>query len=413
MIQPQVLIVSTGSELTNGKSQDTNSIWIANELVSQGFSIRKFLVLPDDPNLIQEELEVATKMGNLDWIILTGGLGPTEDDYTVDVVLKLTNDTSMFVERARLKLEKIYRLRGLKYESLLDTVFRQTRVPEKSLVMDNKVGIAPGFVVTLSEKTRLACMPGVPSEMKDIFTKKLLPMMIRTSSTQKKYRGERVIWNIGESVYQEEFIRKQPIFQDDLVEWGVTAKRGYIKTTFLSEDQSNIDKILSDLDSQYKDRVSGDIFIDLHKVLIDKNYKISIAESCTGGWVAKILTDMSGSSAYFISSLVTYHNLAKENLLFVPQDVLHKKGAVSEETAKAMLSGLEKHFDIDYSLSITGIAGPDGGSPEKPVGLVYIGVKKKGRPARIIKYFFPGNREMVRESAANNAIFQLYREIHL
>jgi nicotinamide-nucleotide amidase len=413
MKQPQVLIVSTGSELTNGKSQDTNSMWIANELVSQGFSIRKILVLPDDPNLIQEELLSATKMGNLDWIILTGGLGPTDDDYTVDVVLKLTDDVSMFVEKARFKLEKIYRLRGLKYESILDTAFRQTRVPEKSLVMDNKVGIAPGFVVPLSIQTRLACMPGVPSEMKDIFTKKLLPLMIRTSKTQAKFRGERVIWNIGESLYQEEFIRNQPLLQNDSVEWGVTAKRGYIKTTFLSEDQSIVDKILSDLDIKYKDRISGDIFPELHRILIDKKYKISIAESCTGGWVAKILTDMAGSSAYFISSLVTYHNLAKENLLFVPQETLNSKGAVSEETAKAMLSGLEKHFNIDYSLSITGIAGPDGGTSEKPVGLVYVGVKKKGRPARIIKYFFPGNREMVRESAANNAIFQLYREILL
>ncbi|MCC5814683.1 MAG: nicotinamide-nucleotide amidohydrolase family protein [Leptospira sp.] len=406
----QVVIVATGSEITNGKSTDTNSGWIANELSGQGFSIRQFIALPDDPDLIYDVLSQLIEKQSANWIIMTGGLGPTEDDYTVDVVLKLTNQKSMIVEKAKRKLQAIYEKRGVNYEAILPTVLRQTRVPEDSEILENRVGIAPGFIYKFSNHCKLVCMPGVPPEMRTMFEKKLLPRML-SDSQEKRSRGERTIWNIGESLYQEEFIKTHPLLQGSDVEWGVTAKRGYIKTTFLSKSQDTIDKILSDLDERYIDRISGNVFEDLHKVLIERGQKIAIAESCTGGWTGKILTDMPGSSEYFIASLVTYHNQAKENILFVPNETLMNMGAVSEETAKVMLSGLEKHFDIDFSVSITGIAGPGGGTDEKPVGLVYIGVKRKGKPAKIMKYYFPGNREMVRESTANNAIFQLYKEV--
>lgn len=407
----KVVIVSTGSEITNGKSQDTNSGWIANELVGLGFEIRQIVALPDNPILILDVLNQFVNSKDVNWIIMTGGLGPTEDDYTIDVVLKLTNQNPIYVEKAKRKLQAIYEKRGRNYEEILPTVLRQIRVPEHSEILENRVGIAPGFIHTFREDCRLVCMPGVPPEMKAMFEKRLLPRMQDQSGRKGRFRGERSIWNIGESLYQEEFIKNHPLLKDNSVEWGVTAKRGYIKTTFLSESKEKIDTILADLDEKYSDRIAGNVFEDLHRILLERNEKIAIAESCTGGWTGKLLTDLPGSSAYFIASLVTYHNLAKENILFVPNATLTSKGAVSEETAKEMLSGIEKHFDINYSLSITGIAGPSGGSEDKPVGLVYVGVKKKGRPARILKYYFPGNREIVRESSANNAIFQLYKEV--
>lgn len=412
---PRVCIIATGSEITSGKSQDTNSGFIANELFANGVFVQKFLALPDDPEIIYSELKILLdhydpSLGSF-WVILTGGLGPTDDDYTLEVVSRFVNQKTIPNEKARIKLETIFQRRGKAYEDLLPHVIRQIHVPEDSRVLDNKVGIAPGFIVEPKEGFYLACMPGVPPEMKEMFQRKLKPEILRSMNLEKFYREERTIWNLGESYYQENFVRKNEYLKSGLIEWGVTAKRGYIKVTFLGPDQEKLKSICADLEKTFPGRVGGDVFNDLHKELLESKKTIALSESCTGGWIAKTLTDMPGSSGYFISSLVTYHNQAKENLLFVQQDTLMKKGAVSPETAKEMLDGLEKHFDVDFTLSITGIAGPDGGSEEKPVGLVYIGTKAKNKEPRIEKYLFPGNRETIREASMNNALFQLLQEI--
>ncbi|MCZ8239124.1 MAG: nicotinamide-nucleotide amidohydrolase family protein [Leptospiraceae bacterium] len=411
-----ITIISTGSEITGGKSQDTNSMWMANELAGLGIKVRNFLALPDDPEIIYDEIislkdKSIQRKDEIAWFILTGGLGPTEDDYTVDVVLKILNKPSEIVEKARLKLESIYRARGRDLGDLLPAVLRQTRIPADSIPLDNKVGIAPGFISELAPNINLCCMPGVPPEMREMFTKRLLPKIRDSISPTKMYRAEKFIWNQGESLYQEKFVKNHPILQTGRVEWGVTAKRGYVKVTYLSPEESDLAKILSDLDKSFPDSCSDDIFSLMPKILIERNQKIAVAESCTGGWVGKLFTDLPGSSQYFISSLVTYDNIAKENILFVNSETLLKKGAVSPEVAIQMTNGLEKHFDVDYSLSITGIAGPDGGTDEKPVGLVYIATKKKGQAARVLEYRFPGNREIVREASAHNAMFQLFKEI--
>jgi nicotinamide-nucleotide amidase len=410
-----VIIISTGSEITNGKSQDTNSTWIANELSGLGIKVNKFIALPDDSSILTDEINHLVKIsqdsGFYNWIIMTGGLGPTDDDLTVDVLLKIKNLQPQFVEKARLKLESIYKSRGYNYEKLLDTVMRQTRIPEGSRILDNKVGIAPGFILELSDSCSIACMPGVPAEMKEMFSRRLLPILRESIQATVLYRGEKILWDMGESLYQEKFARIHPIIQSGRVEWGVTAKRGYIKCTFLSAIQTDIDSILKDFETAFGDKCSDDIFLPLHNFLMNSNKKLAIAESCTGGLLGKIITDFAGSSKYFISSLVTYSNSAKENLLFVNPETILNKGAVSPETAIEMVNGLEKHFNLDYGVSITGIAGPDGGSSDKPVGLVYIAIKTKSNKPKVFEYRFPGNREAIRESSANNALYQLYKEI--
>ncbi len=412
MPSPEIVIIATGSEITNGKSTDTNSGWIANELSGYGFKILQIVALPDDPHLILTTLEYFSKSKGSRWLIMTGGLGPTSDDYTVDVVLKLTGKKAIQIESAKLKLETSYKSRGSKYEKILEHAMRQTRVPEKSIVMENNVGIAPGFIVELNTKVKLACLPGVPPEMMEMFKKFLLPRLLEEFGKNTKNRLEYFVWNIGESLFQKQFIEKNPDI-NETVEWGVAAKRGYIKVAFLSEDKNLLEKISQDLNHQYREQISGDIFEGLHTILTERKERCVVAESCTGGWMSKIITDRPGSSAYFIAALVTYHNQSKQDFLFVPSEILSEKGAVSEETCIAMLNGLEKQFDSDYFVSITGIAGPEGGSKEKPVGTVYIGTKRKNTDPRIVKYFFPGSREVVREAAANTAIFQLFKEVTL
>jgi|JI8StandDraft_1071087.scaffolds.fasta_scaffold42370_2 nicotinamide-nucleotide amidase len=412
-----LVIVSTGSEITNGKSQDTNSTWIANELSGLGIKVSKFIALPDEFSILRNE--ITQLAGNNEdpnfhnWIIMTGGLGPTDDDLTVDVLLKINNLQPKIVEKARLKLEAIYKSRGYNYDKILDTVIRQTRIPEGARILDNKVGIAPGFILELSDSCSIACMPGVPAEMKEMFSRRLLPILRESIQPSVLYRGEKILWDMGESLYQEKFARMHPIVQSGRVEWGVTAKRGYIKCTFLSSIQSDIDTILKDLEQTFGDQCSDEIFLALHNFLMNSNKKLAIAESCTGGLLGKLITDFPGSSKYFISSLVTYSNSAKENLLFVNPETILNKGAVSPETAIEMVNGLEKHFNLDYAVSITGIAGPDGGSSDKPVGLVYIGIKTKSNKPKVFEYRFPGNREAVRESSASNALYCLYKEIVL
>lgn len=408
-----IAIIATGTEITNGKSIDTNSGWLANELTQLGFTVQTIHAYPDNPDILKKGIYYLLNENKYQWILLTGGLGPTQDDYTVDVICEIFQCSTYKYEKALKKLESIYKSRGKNYEEILPIASRQTRVPEGGVVLENEVGIAPGFIIDYVKenlKVHLVCMPGVPQEMKTMFQNHLKKILIQSLERKYFYRDERWIWNIGESLFQESFIKDNPLI-DSNIQWGVAAKKGYIKVYFLSSNASQIEKIIQSLEEKFKDIISTNVFQEVHNIMIKKNKKLAIAESCTGGLLAKLITDLAGSSNYFLGSLVTYSNQAKENLLFVPHTILEQNGAVSEPTAKEMLFGLEKHFDADYFISITGIAGPEGGTPQKPVGTVFIGIKRKNNKPKIIHFQFQGNREMIREASANNALFLLYKEL--
>ncbi len=409
-MKPRITIIATGSEITAGRSIDTNSGWIANELFSLGWKVRNFIALPDNPKFILEELTALKETAKKEPVlaIMTGGLGPTEDDYTLETVLDLQSKDSYIVERARLKLESIYKSRGKSYENILETVLRQTKVPNDSFVLDNTVGIAPGFVEEIGASSYLVCMPGVPSEMKEMFAKKLIPFLKRTYSQGKLFQETKWIWNMGESLFQSEFISKlEDLFSEGL-EWGVTAQRGFIKAIFQSENETLVKTAIQRLQEFYGSKCTGDVFIETHEFLKDKKQKLAVAESCTAGQLGKRITDLPGSSAYFLGGILTYSNEAKVSELGVEPSVLESKGAVSEQVALAMVNGLESKWKSDYSLSITGIAGPEGGSAEKPVGTVWIGFKSKGKEARALSFRFPGNRDSIREISANTALYLLH-----
>lgn len=409
-MKPRITIVSTGSEITAGRSIDTNSGWIANELFSLGWKVRNFIALPDNPQYILEELNALKEAAKKEPIlaIMTGGLGPTEDDYTLETVLQLQSKESYIVERSRLKLESIYKSRGKSYENILETVLRQTKIPKDSHVLDNTVGIAPGFVEEIGVSSYLVCMPGVPSEMKEMFTKKLVPFLKRSYSQGKLFQETKWIWNMGESLFQSEFISKQEDLFSEGLEWGVTAQRGFIKAIFQSENETLVKTAIQRLGEFYGNKCTGDVFAEVHDFLKDKKQKLAVAESCTAGQLGKRITDIPGSSAYFLGGIVTYANEAKVLELCVDKGILDSKGAVSEEVALAMVNGLENKWNSDYSLSVTGIAGPDGGSLEKPVGTVWIGFKSKGKNAKALSFRFPGNRDSIREISANTALYLLH-----
>ncbi|ABZ94534.1 CinA-related protein [Leptospira biflexa serovar Patoc strain 'Patoc 1 (Ames)'] len=410
---PYIVILSTGSELTAGRSVDTNSGWIANQLFELGWKVKKIITLPDDPNLIFKELEALQSLAKEIPVlaIMTGGLGPTEDDYTLETVLKLTGKTSYAVEKAKIRLTKIYEARGKDYKDILPTVFRQTNVPEGCKTLDNSVGIAVGFIESLGENSYLVCMPGVPSEMTEMFKRRLVPELKKMYPRENLIQKTKWLWNIGESLFQNEFIEPNREVYFKETEWGVTANRGYIKCIFQSTNDVMLDTILKSLEKQYPDLISDDVFQYVHEQLLYEKWTISVVESCTGGLLGKKLTERAGSSAYFMGGFLTYSNEMKSNLLGIPKETIETFGAVSDEVAFAMVDGLCLKTGTDFGVSITGIAGPEGGSEEKPVGTVCIGLKEPNGKIKVHRYLFPGNRESIRENASNTALFLIYQSL--
>ncbi len=404
--------MSTGSEITTGKSLDTNSMWIANELSLNGYIAERFVVLPDSPSIINEEILRFSNTTQPTLIIMTGGLGATLDDHTLNVVLDILNSPKKRIESAYNKLVSSSEKRGPKYMEILGVTSKQTYVPEAATPLQNNVGIAPGFFLKISDSLWFSAMPGVPIEMKAMFSNELLPIILENFPIVKKLYLSKYIWNMTEGLYQKDFINQNLSFiQENSIEWGVTARAGHIKVSFLSESKDILDSILDRLQILYKDLLTDDILESVHNLLIKKKETLSTAESCTGGFIGKSITDLSGSSIYYLGSIVSYHNEIKEKLLNVKKESLEKYGAVSEEVAREMVLGLESKFQTTYTISVTGIAGPTGGTEEKPVGTVFIGIKKANREIKIYKHLFPYGRESFRNAVVQVSLYYLYREI--
>ncbi|TGK79365.1 nicotinamide-nucleotide amidohydrolase family protein [Leptospira bourretii] len=413
MESPYIVIIATGSEITAGRSLDTNSGWMANQLFELGWKVKKFIALPDDPELILSELQNLKELSKTKPVLalMTGGLGPTEDDYTLETVLKLSGKKSYSVEKAKIRLTRVYESRGKQYSDILPTVLRQTHVPEDCKILDNNVGIAVGFVEPIGADSYLVCMPGVPSEMKEMFTRRFTPELKRLYPRENLVQKTKWLWNIGESLYQKDFVEKNRENLFSGVEWGVTANRGYIKCIFQSNDSEKLERIVSELEKQYPKIISDDVFSYVHEELIANQLTIAVGESCTGGLLGKKLTDLPGSSSYFVGGFLTYSNEMKESQLGVSHEILNQFGAVSMETASSMVNGIFEKTKADYCISITGIAGPDGGTDTKPVGTVWIGLKTPDGSVQTHSYIFPGNREGIRENASNTALFLLYQSL--
>ena len=247
--------------------------------------------------------------------------------------------------------------------------------------------------------------------MKNMFNAYLKPILLSENESEGLLSESRWIWGQSESMFQEKFIKTYIDKIKDKIEWGVTAKPAHIKVTFKSSDEKALQEIISLLESDYKKEIANDIFSDIHEMLIARKKTLCTAESCTGGLCGKIITDRSGSSEYYYGSVVSYHNSIKQNVLGVKKETLESVGAVSEESASEMAIGVQKLLNTDYSISITGIAGPTGATKDKKLGLLFIGIKGKEDQPRIYKYQIPFNRELFREYAANMSLFHLYQKL--
>jgi nicotinamide-nucleotide amidase len=403
-------ILTIGTEILLGDLLDTNAAWISGRLASLGVSIYRHTTVGDNKSRIIAALEEASSRADL--VITTGGLGPTSDDLTNTCLGEAAGRKMVEYPEARRHVDEMFRRFG---RTPTQSNYKQALFPEGSELIPNPAGTAMGAMLEL-DGALVATFPGVPGEMKGMFVETLEPLIRERSEGSIV---SRTLWftGIGESALAEkvqDLLDTSDPTVAPLAGQGKVRLRITTRAATLEEAEEKIgpvaDEILSRLGNYYFGEDGETLESAIGKLLTERGKTLALAESCTGGLLAKRLTDRSGSSAFFTEGLVTYSNDAKERLLRVPNELLVEHGAVSEPVAKAMAEGVREVAGTDYGLSVTGVAGPDGGTEEKPVGLVFVGMADtEGTVAvRLDLSAWRRSREAIRERSANRA-FDLLR----
>jgi nicotinamide-nucleotide amidase len=414
-------IIAVGSEMLTPTRLDTNSLYITEVLNSIGVDIVTKAVVGDDQNEL--EAQFAHALGRTDLVVLTGGLGPTEDDMTREAVAaylgRPLSENADIVEKIRRRFE----LRGWK---MPEVNRRQAMVPQGAVVLDNPNGTAPGLWLDVEEKGVLL-LPGPPREMRPMFDRVVGERLAPRSGGLRVLRRVLKIAGRGESMVEE---KTQPVYStwrtgSQPIETTILAMPGQVEL-HLSTRGADLDAMNRALDAavaQIDDVLGLDIFTHENRALEDvigellreRGWKIALAESCTGGLATSRLTDVPGASDYVERGVVAYSNDAKIELLGVDPELIRTHGAVSELVAQAMAEGIRARARVDVGVGITGIAGPGGGSEHKPVGTVCIsvvgpGAGQGGPPMVMTRTFrFPGNRELVKAFSALTALDMVRR----
>ena len=391
-------IFLVGTELLNGATIDTNSIYIAEELNKYGIEIEFKMTVRDVMDEIVKALKYAKK--NVDLVILTGGLGPTDDDITKEAMAKFLKRKLIVDEKEKAELLKKYK----SYGSLNKTNFKEVEKPEGAISFKNDVGMAPAVYVD-----GLVAFPGFPNELKNMFPKFLKYYVKENNLKTQIYIKDIITYGIGESTLEntvKDLFTEEGIFYEFLVkDYGTL-----IRLQTSSENKKNVEKIVKKLYNRISEFIIGEDNDRIENTIYEclnsgkKPLTISTAESCTGGMIASKLIEVPGISENFIESIVSYSNEAKIKRLKVKKETLEKYGAVSEEVAREMLAGLK----TDVAISTTGIAGPGGGTKEKPVGLVYIGIRVKDE-VKIFRRELKGDRNKIRQRAMMHALYNLLK----
>lgn len=403
-------ILSTGTELSSGRSRDSNGPRIAQRLEEEGFKCGGISLLPDDARILKEHIRNLIKSEIISLIIITGGLGPTSDDLTIDV---LSDICSKDIIEDRGHLEKLQLFIHTKARKIqFDIARRQVRVLDTSYILKNDTGLAPGMLLELgteSKKKWIAAMPGYPQEMNPMLENYLLPELKKLIPAQTVFRKDFYLYGISESAFQRQFI--ESISLSTNFSWGVAARNAHLKIFIESSDETEILETYKKASEFYAESILELPVIEmLHNILLEKKITIGGAESCTGGLIGKILTDIPGSSNYFKGCIVSYSNDVKKTVLGVREKTLEMHGAVSEECAVEMAEGARNILNTDYSFSVTGVAGPEGGTEKKPVGTAWTAFND-GKNILTRKFFFPVDRDRMRMNTAHIVLFHLYRMI--
>jgi len=396
-------IITVGKEVLTGKTVNTNLTSIARRLNQIGIDVNRSFVIDDK----REEYYNILDFIDEDLIIFTGGLGPTIDDISRETVIGYFK-VETYMNQTILKKIKSY-FDHIEIE-MKDTNNKQALFPKTSIILENELGTAPGVIFEANKKT-IVLFPGPPHEMLPML-EKLIEYLEKANNIKLFSKGFRLV-GTGESTMEKSltgFYEKYPN-----VNIAPYAAIGEIKYIFTSNSVNNLNACMSEFYSKYSQYIYGNLDDTLEGVVVkqltENKLIISVVESCTGGMLASAITSVSGSSKVFNESIVTYSNEAKIKYLDVALDTLNKDGAVSSQCAFEMSKGLYKKTKADLTLSVTGIAGPTGGTKEKPVGLVYFGLTFKGETTTY-KKMFNGNRHMIQKRATIYALNLLRKQLN-
>lgn len=395
----KVAIISIGNEILIGKTVNTNLTYLAEKLSLMGIDVDSSVTIKDEEEAIRENLSRFWK--EYDIIFSTGGLGPTKDDITKKTIADFFEKEIKFSDKVFSRVKEHFKQRKIKMPNIN---YEQAEIPEDFTALKNPYGTAPGLFYKEVKKS-LFILPGVPHEMKAIFENEIVSLLYKYYKIREFFVKTIHTFGLPESEIAE---RLEGIEDTDEVKLAFLPQQGRVDLRVYGSNKQQYEKLLNEIESKLADNIWGyddeSIIKKFHNLMIDKKLMFSIAESCTGGLIQKMITNLPGASKYFLGGVVTYSNKSKERLVNVRKETLQKYGAVSEETAQEMVNGVRDLFDSNIAASVTGIAGPEGGTKEKPVGTVHIACLIKDK-LHHKKLNLNGSRQLIRNKAAYQLLF--------
>lgn len=403
-----VELICVGTELLLGNIVNTNAAYLSEKCALLGLSMYYQSVVGDNPVRLKELLMEAKKRSDI--VILSGGLGPTQDDLTKETAAEVMGMPLVLDERAKEEIKvRLMRL----HASITENNWKQAMVPKDSIVLYNDNGTAPGIIME-GKGTTMILLPGPPNELIPMFEQQVFPYLHKLQpevicSKMVKLCG------VGESRAETEILDLIESQTNPTIATYAKTAEVHLRITAKARSEREAYKLIEPMEEELYRRFGSHIFTDeeavtlegaIAQLLKEKSLTVSTAESCTGGLLAGRLVNVPGISEYFKEGYITYSNEAKEKLLGVSHETLERFGAVSKETALEMAEGCQKAAKADIGIGITGIAGPDGGTDEKPVGLVYIGCCCKGC-SQVKEFRFHGNRSRIRECSVAHGLILL------
>ena len=405
-------ILTIGDELLIGQVINTNQAFLAQELNNIGIVVVRMNTVGDLMQAILESFADAWKRSNV--VVVTGGLGPTHDDVTKKALCTFFNTELVSNVEARARIERFLQGRRMSWTPAAE---EQTMLPKNATVIPNPIGTASGMLFQEDEKYFFA-LPGVPYEMKEIVRMSVVPYLSsKVTGSYVKHLTLRTT-GIAESILAQQLGDLEPILQGAALAFLPSPRGVRLRITVLDRTSEVAGQRVREVEARIRGKVEKYIYGTgeeeleevLGRILTEKGFTLAIAESCTGGLIADRITNVSGSSNYFERGVVTYSNKSKTDLLGVPTALIGAHGAVSRQVAEAMASGVRRMAGASIGLSTTGIAGPTGGTPEKPVGLVWIGYADR-ESCLAVRFNFGEGRILVKERASQAALELVRRKV--
>ena len=399
-------LISIGNELLCGRTVDTNSAWLSGRLFGMGIGTASICMVADEIDDIVNAIRQAVQKADI--VLVTGGLGPTDDDLTRQALAEYLGVELVYRPELSEQIEGFFTARGL---TMPPRNRIQAHIPTGCEPIENRRGTAPG-VLYENGNTLIALMPGVPGEMKGMFEDTVSGRILRRQTGLVVCSSNLRCFGAGESMIAQMLGDRMLRGRNPLL--NCTVSDGILTLQLVASAQTpQAAQVLLDEQRQELEHILGPVVFGqgeetlehvVGQLLREQRKTVAVAESCTGGQIARMLTDVPGSSEYFLCGWVTYSNQAKMEQLEVPALLIEQFGAVNEPVAKAMAEGAAEKSGADCAIGITGIAGPDGGTEEKPVGLVYIGVLNDGQCQAFRYHFANAGRAAIRQRAAQTAL---------